>query len=70
MENQARFVMEKIQGSIIIENKSKKDLIILLREKNFDPDPVRAWKECMDKLAAIEDAAAARKEAGEKEDDE
>ncbi len=68
LENQARFVMEKIAGKITIENKSKKELLRLLREQHYDPDPVRAWKECIDKLAAIEDAAAARQQAGEPED--
>ncbi|KAM3184368.1 DNA topoisomerase 2-alpha [Hymenolepis weldensis] len=65
LENQARFVMEKIEGKIIIENRSKKDLVRLLRDQKYDPDPVRAWKECVDKMAAIEDAAAARQQAGE-----
>lgn len=65
LENQARFVMEKIANKITIENKSKKDLLRLLREEHYDPDPVRAWKECIDKLAAIEDAATARQQAGE-----
>lgn len=65
LENQARFVMEKIDGKIVIENRSKRDLVRLLRENRYDPDPVRAWKECIDKLAAIEDAAAARQQAGE-----
>lgn len=67
LENQARFVMEKINGTITIENRSKRELVRLLREHHYDPDPVRAWKECIDKLAAIEDAAAARRQAGEAE---
>ena len=67
LENQARFVVEKIDGTITIENRSKRELVRLLREHNYDPDPVRAWKECIDKLAAIEDAAAARRQAGEPE---
>ncbi|VDD80575.1 unnamed protein product [Mesocestoides corti] len=67
LENQARFVMEKIADKVTIENKSKKELLRLLRERHYDPDPVRAWKESIDKLAAIEDAAAARRQAGEPE---
>ncbi|VDN98819.1 unnamed protein product [Rodentolepis nana] len=65
LENQARFVMEKIDGKITIENRAKKDLVLLLKDHKYDPDPVRAWKECVDKMAAIEDAAAARQQAGE-----
>lgn len=69
LENQARFVMEKIGGVITIENRSKRDLVRLLRGRHYDPDPVRAWKECIDKLAAIEEAAAARRQAGEPVDE-
>ncbi|VDK31554.1 unnamed protein product [Taenia asiatica] len=69
LENQARFVMEKIGGVITIENRSKRDLVSLLRGRHYDPDPVRAWKECIDKLAAIEEAAAARRQAGEPVDE-
>ncbi|VDL96499.1 unnamed protein product [Schistocephalus solidus] len=45
LENQARFVLEKIQGKISIENRAKRDLIRLLKEHNYEPDPVHAWKE-------------------------
>ncbi|CUT98959.1 DNA topoisomerase 2 alpha [Echinococcus multilocularis] len=69
LENQARFVMEKIGGVITIENRSKRDLVRLLRGSRYDPDPVRAWKECIDKLAAIEEATAARRQAGEPVDE-
>ncbi|VDM34669.1 unnamed protein product [Hydatigera taeniaeformis] len=69
LENQARFVMEKIGGTITIENRSKRDLVRLLRSRHYDPDPVRTWKECIDKLAAIEEAAAARRQAGEPVDE-
>uniref|UniRef100_A0A0X3PUD6 DNA topoisomerase 2 n=1 Tax=Schistocephalus solidus TaxID=70667 RepID=A0A0X3PUD6_SCHSO len=70
LENQARFVLEKIQGKISIENRAKRDLIRLLKEHNYEPDPVHAWKECIDKLAAIEDARAASRAAGEGEEED
>ncbi|CAI2737725.1 unnamed protein product [Dicrocoelium dendriticum] len=55
LENQARFVLEKIQSQIFIENKPKKELIRILQAANYDSDPVRAWKECLDKLASLEE---------------
>lgn len=60
MENQARFVVEKIDGVITIENKPRKELIRILQEARYDSDPVRAWKECLDKLASIEEEIESR----------
>ncbi|CAH8866181.1 unnamed protein product [Trichobilharzia szidati] len=58
LENQARFVLEKIQSIITIENKPKKELIRMLKDANYDSDPVKAWKESIDKSAAAEEAEA------------
>ncbi|VDP22137.1 unnamed protein product [Echinostoma caproni] len=55
LENQARFVLEKIEGLMSIENKPRKELIRMLQAARYDSDPVRAWKECLDKLASIEE---------------
>ncbi|TGZ52504.1 hypothetical protein CRM22_010616 [Opisthorchis felineus] len=55
LENQARFVLEKIQSQISIENKPRKELIQILKNAAYDSDPVRAWKECLDKLASLEE---------------
>ncbi|KAG5443900.1 DNA topoisomerase 2-alpha, variant 2 [Clonorchis sinensis] len=55
LENQARFVLEKIQSQISIENKPRKELIQILKSAAYDSDPVRAWKECLDKLASLEE---------------
>ncbi|CAJ0964566.1 unnamed protein product [Ranitomeya imitator] len=49
LNNQARFILEKIQGKITIENKSKRDLIQMLLQKGFESDPVKAWKEAQEK---------------------
>nr|UQT18118.1 DNA topoisomerase II beta [Andrias davidianus] len=51
LSNQARFILEKIQGKITIENKSKRDLIQMLVQKGFESDPVKAWKEAQEKAA-------------------
>uniref|UniRef100_A0A8C2TNK3 DNA topoisomerase 2 n=1 Tax=Coturnix japonica TaxID=93934 RepID=A0A8C2TNK3_COTJA len=49
LNNQARFVLEKIQGKITIENRSKRDLIQMLVQRGYESDPVKAWKEAQEK---------------------
>ncbi|XP_013929424.1 PREDICTED: DNA topoisomerase 2-alpha [Thamnophis sirtalis] len=49
LNNQARFILEKIEGKIVIENKPKKELIKVLIERGYDSDPVKAWKESQQK---------------------
>merc|ERR1712062_784472 len=44
LSNQARFILEKCDGSLIIEKKKKKVMISELQKKNFDADPVKRWK--------------------------
>uniref|UniRef100_A0A8C5PWA0 DNA topoisomerase 2 n=1 Tax=Leptobrachium leishanense TaxID=445787 RepID=A0A8C5PWA0_9ANUR len=55
LNNQARFILEKIQGKITIENKSKRDLIQMLVQKGFESDPVKAWKEAQERAAEEEE---------------
>ncbi|MEE6466089.1 hypothetical protein FKM82_006831 [Ascaphus truei] len=55
LNNQARFILEKIQGKIAIENKSKRDLIHMLVQKGFESDPVKAWKEAQEKATEEDD---------------
>ncbi|KAM6451890.1 DNA topoisomerase 2-alpha isoform 1-T2 [Liasis olivaceus] len=49
LNNQARFILEKIEGKIVIENKPKKELIKVLIERGYDSDPVKTWKESQQK---------------------
>ncbi|MGH0158724.1 UNVERIFIED_CONTAM: hypothetical protein FKN15_036009 [Acipenser sinensis] len=49
LTNQARFILEKIEGTLVIENKPKKELIRMLQEMGYDSDPVKAWKESQEK---------------------
>ncbi|KAJ7313562.1 hypothetical protein JRQ81_005053 [Phrynocephalus forsythii] len=49
LNNQARFILEKIEGKIVIENKPKKELIKVLIQRGYDSDPVKAWKESQQK---------------------
>ncbi|XP_072216490.1 DNA topoisomerase 2-beta-like [Excalfactoria chinensis] len=55
LNNQARFILEKIQGKIAIENRSKRDLIQMLVQRGYESDPVKAWKEAQEKAAEEED---------------
>ncbi|XP_060604745.1 DNA topoisomerase 2-alpha-like isoform X3 [Ruditapes philippinarum] len=48
-DNIARFIMEKIEGTVTIENKKKKDLVDLLVRRGYDSDPVKAWKDAQNK---------------------
>lgn len=55
LSNQARFVLEKIEGKISIENKSKRDLIRMLVQKGYESDPVVAWNKAQEKSLVDED---------------
>uniref|UniRef100_A0A671W209 DNA topoisomerase 2 n=1 Tax=Sparus aurata TaxID=8175 RepID=A0A671W209_SPAAU len=53
LTNQARFILEKIQGTLVIENKPKKELIRMLQQMGYDSDPVKAWKEAQEKVGRL-----------------
>lgn len=42
---QARFILAKINGEIVMENKKKANIIEQLIKHKFDPDPVKKWKD-------------------------
>lgn len=44
LSNQARFIVEKCDGTIVIENKKRKDMIAELIRREYESDPVLAWK--------------------------
>lgn len=44
LSNQARFIVEKCDGTLVIENKKKKDMIAELIRRNYESDPLVAWK--------------------------
>uniref|UniRef100_A0A672IH98 DNA topoisomerase 2 n=1 Tax=Salarias fasciatus TaxID=181472 RepID=A0A672IH98_SALFA len=50
LSNQARFILEKIEGKLVIENKPKKELIAMLQRMGYDSDPVKAWKKAQEKV--------------------
>ncbi|XP_048373164.1 DNA topoisomerase 2-alpha [Sphaerodactylus townsendi] len=49
LSNQARFILEKIEGIIVIENKPKKELIKVLIQRGYESDPLKTWKESQQK---------------------
>ncbi|XP_039593428.1 DNA topoisomerase 2-beta [Polypterus senegalus] len=51
LSNQARFVLEKIEGKISIENKSKRDLLKMLVQRGYESDPVVAWSKAQEKTS-------------------
>ncbi|XP_062384995.1 DNA topoisomerase 2-beta isoform X2 [Sardina pilchardus] len=55
LSNQARFVLEKIEGKISIENKSKRELIRLLVQRGYESDPVAAWNRAQEKALEEDD---------------
>ncbi|XP_047465967.1 DNA topoisomerase 2-alpha isoform X2 [Mugil cephalus] len=65
LTNQARFILEKIQGTLVIENKPKKELIRMLQQMGYDSDPVKAWKQAQEKNEELEEED---EEGAEKED--
>ena len=44
LTNQARFILEKCDGTLTVENKKKKDMIAELARRGYDSDPLVAWK--------------------------
>lgn len=68
LKNQARFIIEKIENKVVVENKKKKDMIRTLAEKGYDSDPVKAWKESQKDLNDEEKANSSDAESEEKED--
>ncbi|XP_046987549.1 DNA topoisomerase 2-like [Schistocerca americana] len=56
LSNQARFILEKCDGVLVVENKKKKVIIDELKSRGYDPDPVRQWKLKQDKEALLEEA--------------
>uniref|UniRef100_T1JG36 DNA topoisomerase 2 n=1 Tax=Strigamia maritima TaxID=126957 RepID=T1JG36_STRMM len=55
LSNQARFVLEKIDGIILIENRKKAEVIKQLGERGYDADPVKAWHKQLKAVEAADD---------------
>jgi DNA topoisomerase-2 len=44
LTNQARFIVEKCDGSLVVENKKRKLMIQEMVTRKYDSDPVKIWK--------------------------
>lgn len=45
LSNQARFIVEKCERKIVVENKQRKAMVKELIKAGYDPDPVKTWKQ-------------------------
>jgi len=55
LDNQARFIIEIIEGKISIENRSKHHVIAMLVENGYSSDPVEALRNSIGKEAICQD---------------
>lgn len=69
LSNQARFIIEKCDGILTIENKKKKAMIEELVQRGYDSDPVKAWKIQQDREALLEETTPADQSPEEETDD-
>jgi DNA topoisomerase II len=70
LDNIARFIMEKIEGKIKVENLKKADICKMLKERKYDADPVSKWKAKIIKEQGYQgDDPALSQAAPEDEDD-
>merc|ERR1719469_822811 len=67
LSNQARFILEKCDGTVRVENKKKKLMISELTRRDYDSDPVKAWKKAQ--LSATEALDESQNEESENEND-
>ena len=58
LSNKARFIIEKCDGTLKIENKKKKVMIDELVKRGYDSDPIKAWKKAATGDDGEEDNAA------------
>lgn len=65
LSNQARFIMEKCSGTLVVENKKRKTIVDELLKRGYAPDPVKEWKKAM-----LEEEDAADEEGQEEEEEQ
>lgn len=49
----SRFIIEKCDGVLTIENKRKKEMIEELVRRGYDSDPVKGWKNQQNREALL-----------------
>jgi DNA topoisomerase-2 len=68
LTNQARFIVEKCDGDLRIENRKKTEMVKELVRRGYNSDPVKAWKLIQDRESVLLDEA--QRLAEETEEDE
>ncbi|KAI1292341.1 DNA topoisomerase 2-beta [Halotydeus destructor] len=63
--NQARFISEKIDGKLKMENVKKREFVRMLIERGYDSDPVKAWRTKQGKIDEEETSESADGEKAE-----
>lgn len=69
LDNMARFIMEKIENKIRVENVKKADICRMLKERKYDPDPIARWKRHIIKERGYDDDNTAVSGDNEEEDE-
>ena len=47
LQNQARFILEKLAGDLPIENKKRSVIVSMLKSKKYHSDPVKKWQDSL-----------------------
>ncbi|XP_077291439.1 DNA topoisomerase 2 isoform X2 [Arctopsyche grandis] len=69
ISNQARFIVEKCDKDLVVENKKRKALIEELKKRGYASDPVEVWKKRVQKELNIQEDEQEESES-EKEEEE
>lgn len=69
LSNQARFIVEKCDRTIVVENKKRKNIVDELLKRGYAPDPVAEWKKRAKVDDAEEEEAAVDEEEPQEQED-
>lgn len=67
LTNQARFIVEKCDKGLVVENKKRKAMVEELIKRGYAPDPIAVWKKQAAKLQGIEAEEEPAEESEEEE---
>ena len=67
LSNQARFICEKCDGDLVVENKRRAQMIRELSDRGYDSDPVSAWRRVYDKQAVEREITENADESGDED---
>ncbi|KAI8426016.1 hypothetical protein MSG28_004992 [Choristoneura fumiferana] len=54
LSNQARFILEKCDKGLVVENKKRKAMVEELIKRGYAPDPIAEWKKRASKMQGLE----------------